>query len=160
MESSAKKSLIILYSYHHMNTEKIARSIAAVLESEVRQPQDIKPDKINEYILVGFGAGIDSGKHYKPVLDFADNLPAGNGLKVFIFSTSGVSSKKKIVKDHKALREILLSKGYNVVNEFGCKGYNTNSVLKYIGGMNKNRPNDEDLKNAEDFARELKQHIT
>ena len=79
---------------------------------------------------------------------------------VFIFSTAGVSGKKKVVKDHKSLREILLSKGYIVVGEFGCKGYNTNSVLKYIGGMNNGRPNNEDLKNAEDFACELKQHIT
>ena len=160
MKSTAKKSLIILYSYHHKNTEKIANSIAAVLESQIKKPQDIIPDEINEYTLVGFGAGIDSGKHYKPILEFADNLPSVNGRKVFIFSTAGLSSKKKVFKDHKALREILLSKGYDVVSEFGCKGYNTNSVLKYIGGMNKGKPNDEDLKNAEDFARELKQHIT
>jgi hypothetical protein len=29
------------------------------------------------------------------------------------------------------------------------------TVLKYFGGMNKNRPNAEDLKNTKQFAREL-----
>jgi hypothetical protein len=30
------------------------------------------------------------------------------------------------------------------------------SFLKYIGGMNKGRPNAEDLKHAEEFAENLK----
>lgn len=60
-----------------------------------------------------------------------------------------------MLNDHKTLRKILQNKGFLIVNEFSCKGYNTNSVLKYIGGTNKNRPNDEDIKNAETFAEEL-----
>jgi flavodoxin len=46
-----------------------------------------------------------------------------------------------------------------IVDEFACKGYNTNSFLKYIGGMNKGRPNKEDLEHAEAFARNLKQKL-
>ena len=156
MESISKRAVIIVYSYHHMNTEKVAHSIAAVLGAEVKQPQDIRPEEVGEYALVGFGAGIDSGKHYKPVLELAGSLPDVSEQKAFIFSTAGISNKKKMDSDHKALREILLSKGYNIIDEFACKGYNTNSVLKYIGGMNKGRPNAEDLRNAEDFARELR----
>jgi len=48
-----------------------------------------------------------------------------------------------------------MSKGYSVIGEFSCKGFNTNSFLKYFGGMNKDRPNSEDLKNAEKFASSL-----
>ncbi len=65
----------------------------------------------------------------------------------------------KVAKDHAALREKLQAKGYVIVDEFACKGYNTNSFLKYIGGMNKGRPNAEDLKHAEEFARSLKQKL-
>lgn len=54
------------------------------------------------------------------------------------------------------LKEKLLSKGYSVVGEFSCAGFNTNSFLKYIGGINKGRPNAEDLKRAEEFAGDLK----
>ena len=60
-----------------------------------------------------------------------------------------------MLKDHIILRELLKHKGFVIVNEFGCKGYNTNSVLKYFAGMNRNRPNDEDIKNAKIFAEEL-----
>jgi flavodoxin len=150
------KTLICVYSYHHKNTEKIASAIAGILDATVKSPQDLTPADITGYDLVGFGAGIDSGKHYKPLLQFADSLPAANGQKVFIFSTAGITSEKKVAKDHRALRDILSGKGYTVVGEFGCKGYNTNSVLKLFGGMNKNSPNADDIKAAEAFANTLK----
>jgi flavodoxin len=46
-----------------------------------------------------------------------------------------------------------------IVDEFNCHGFNTNSFLKHFGGMNKGRPNDEDLKHAEEFAQNLKQNL-
>jgi len=89
------------------------------------------------------------------MLELARKLQPVQGNKAFIFSTSAILGEKKVKKDHTALRDILISKGYQIVDEFACKGYNTNSFLKYIGGMNKGRPNAEDIKNAEDFARRL-----
>ena len=62
-------------------------------------------------------------------------------------------------ENHSALREKLQSKGYTIVDEFGCVGFNTNSFLKRFGGINKGRPNAEDLKNAEEFARGLRQNL-
>ena len=67
--------------------------------------------------------------------------------------------KDKVAQDHSLLREKLQSKGYNIVDEFSCKGFNTNSFLKYFGGMNKGRPNAEDLKHAEEIAQDLKQNL-
>ena len=46
-----------------------------------------------------------------------------------------------------------------IVGEFACKGFNKNSFMKYFGGMNKGRPNAEDLKHAEEFAQKLKQNL-
>jgi flavodoxin len=46
-----------------------------------------------------------------------------------------------------------------IVDEFNCAGFNTNSFLKFFGGKNKGRPNTEDLKNAEEFAQNLKQNL-
>ncbi|MBA7485539.1 hypothetical protein ES707_21087 [subsurface metagenome] len=65
----------------------------------------------------------------------------------------------KVAKDHSMLREKLQSKGYMIVDEFSCKGFNTNSFLKLFGGMNKGRPNAEDLKHAEEFAQNLKRNL-
>jgi flavodoxin len=153
------KSIIIVHSYHHGNTEKIAYAIAEELNADVLTVPDINAEKLHEYDLIGFGAGIDSGKHYKPMLDFAKQLPKASGSKAFIFSTVGVTGKNKIARDHETLRQILHKKGYDIVAEFGCKGYNTNSILKCFGGINKGRPNDDDLNNAAKFAIELSQQL-
>ena len=150
------KSLIVCFSYHHNNTQKIAEVMAKVFDAQIRTPQQTSPEELSQYDLVGFGAGIDSGKHYKFLLDFADKLPQVKNKTAFIFSTAGLSGDKKRGKDHSTLRQKLNSKGYTIVDEFQCKGFNTNSFLKYFGGINKGRPNAEDLKHAEEFAQNLK----
>ena len=150
------KCLLIVYSYHHNNTLKIAEAMAKAFEAEIKTPQQTSPEEPQKYDLVGFGAGIDSGKHYKVMLDFADNLPQTDGKNAFIFSTAGLTGDKKREKDHLKLREKLQSKGYSIIDEFQCKGFNTNSFLKVFGGMNKDSPTVEDLKHAEEFAQNLK----
>ena len=153
------KSLLVLYSYHHNNTEKIAKVFAKVLDAQIKTPQQINPEELQEYSLIGFGSGIYGAKHHKSLLDLADTLPQVTEMKAFIFSTSAIMGKDKIAKDHLTLREKLQSKGYMIVDEFACKGFNTNSFMKYLGGMNKGRPNAEDLKHAEEFALKLKHNL-
>ena len=113
------KSLIVVYSYHHNNTQKIAEVLGKVLKAQVKTPQQTNPEELPIYDLVGFGSGIDSGKNYKELLDFADKLPQVTDKKAFVFSTSGmpvgVSGQQKleeyISKCHSALKETLQSKG-------------------------------------------------
>ncbi|KON31080.1 flavodoxin [miscellaneous Crenarchaeota group-1 archaeon SG8-32-1] len=153
------KSLIVVYSYHHMNTKKVAEVIAEILDAPIKTPQQTDPQEIQQYDLVGFGAGIDSGKHYHSVLNFADKLSQTDKKNVFIFSTAALTGNKKRGKDHSDLREKLKSKGYTVVDEFQCKGFNTNSFMRFFGGMNRGRPNSKDLKDAETFALNLKESL-
>jgi flavodoxin len=159
----AERSLLVVYSYHHKNTETIARAFAPVLAAKIVTPQEVDSTEVAGYDLVGFGSGIDSGKHYAPLLDFADRLPQVANRKAFIFSTCGIPafgfSQGFVLKNHSALREKLLSKGYKIVDEFGCVGWNTNSFLRFFGGINECRPNTEDLKRAEQFAHNLKQKM-
>jgi flavodoxin len=155
------KSIIFLYSFHHGNTRKIANAIASEINATVLNVNEINIENVDfstleEYELIGFGSGIDSDKHYQLLLDFAENLPDILNKKAFIFSTCGVYSEERMLKiNHKALRNILQNKGFVIVGEFSCPGHNTNSFLKYFGGINKNRPNADDLRNAELFAGEL-----
>jgi flavodoxin len=153
------KSLLVLYSYHHKNTEKIAKVFAKVLDAQIKTPQQVNLKGLQEHSLISFGSGIYGAKHHTYLLALADRLPQVANKKAFIFSTSGITGEAKVAKDHSLLREKLQSKGYLIVDEFGCKGFNTNSFLKLFGGMNKGRPNAEDLKNAEEFASNLKRGI-
>jgi flavodoxin len=155
-EVSSLKCLLVVYSYHHNNTLKVAEAMAKVLDGEIKTPQQTQLQEPQKYGLVGFGAGIDSGKHYEVLLDYVEKLPQVDNKDAFIFSTAGVTGEKKLAKDHSTLREKLEAKGYQIVNEFQCKGFNTNVFLKYFGGMNKGRPNEEDLQHAEEFAQNLK----
>ncbi len=154
------KSLVVLFSYHNKNTEKIAKIFAKVLDAQIKTPEQINPDVLQDYNLVGFGSGIYSDKHHKSLLDLADKIPQVTNRKAFIFSTSAMMGEDKVDKDHSILREKLRFKGYMIVDEFACKGFNTYSFLKYLGGINKGRPNAEDLKHAEEFARSLKQNLS
>ncbi len=71
----ALRSLVVVFSYHHNNTEKIANSCAKVLGAEVKTPQQVRPEEIAEYDLVGFGSGIYRATFDASVLDLADRLP-------------------------------------------------------------------------------------
>jgi flavodoxin len=157
------KSLLVLFSFHHNNTEKIANVFAQVLDAQIKTPRQIEPEELQEYSLIGFGSGIYDEKHHKVLLDLADKLPQVTDRKAFIFSTSGVARKfaidQSIDDPHSPLRKKLKSKGYMIMDEFNCAGFNTNSFLKLFGGMNKGKPNKKDLKNAEEFAEKLKQNL-
>jgi len=162
MEFKANESLIILYSYHNMNTEKIARVFSRVLDAKIKTPQEINSEELQQYNLIGFGSGIYSEKHHQYLFDLVDRMPEVTDRNAFIFSTYGAPniavSKEFVYKNHLRLREKLQSKGYRIVGEFGCAGLNTNSFLKLFGGINKGRPNAEDLENAAAFAENLKHY--
>jgi len=149
------KTLVICFSYHHKNTEKVASTIASTLNAEMKTPQEINPNDIANYDLVGFGSGIYFGKLHKVLLDLADKLPQVTNKKAFIFSTSG--RKDNMAKFHKQLKQKLQSKGFEIVSEFNCAAFDTYGVLKIMGGLNKGRPNEDDLKQAQVFAQSLNQ---
>ena len=157
----AMRSLVVVFSYHHNNTEKIAHVVADVLGAPVRTPQQVNPDEVREYDLVGFGSGIYGATFDASLLDLADRLPQVTGKRAFLFSTYGapafVANREFIEKNHEQIREKLQAKGYTVIGEFGCAGWNTNSFLKFFGGLNKGRPGAEDLRHAEEFALDLKE---
>ena len=161
------KPLLILYSYHHRNTEKIADVLAKVLDGEIRGPQQVNPEELRDHDLLGFGSGIYAEKLHGSLLDLADRLPQVTGKKAFVFSTNGAPaslfgesmSRDQMAKNHRLIKEKLQAKGYVIVGEFSCPGFNTNLFLKHLGGLNKGRPNAEDLERAEAFARSLRQEL-
>lgn len=149
------KTLMIVISPHHGNTSRIAKAMSKVLDADIVAPDAVRPDQLADYDLVGFGSDINSETHHPSLIALVAILPRVSGRKAFIFSTSAISEKSKVARDNERLRRHLQSKGYRIVGEFGCRGFNTNSFLKLLGGMNKGRLNEDDLRDAEDFARKL-----
>lgn len=52
--------------------------------------------------------------------------------------------------------KIFNSRGFNVIADFNCKGFDTFGPLKIVGGINKDHPNEDDLNDAKKFAKSLK----
>ena len=47
-DSRPAKTLVVVFSYHHNNTEKIAHACANVLGAEVKTPRQVKPGELAE----------------------------------------------------------------------------------------------------------------
>jgi flavodoxin len=140
---------------------RLASAMAARLGACVVSPASVTAEELERASPLGLGSGIFDQAHHKALLDLAEALPPAPGRKVFIFSTSGVSREKAPglheEDPHKALRERLVAKGCEIVGEFNCVGYNDNSFLFLIGGINKGHPNAKDIALAEAFADSLLQ---
>jgi len=158
------KTLIIYISIHHRNTEKIAKAMAEVLEAKLVKPNEAYVKDLLECDLIGFGSGIYFGQHHKSLLKSIDKLPDLRVKKAFIFSTSGVSNsgnllsnmRLKISHFHVPLRKALTNKAFDIIGEFNCRGFDTVGPFKIIGGINKGKPNESDIKEAKNFALNLK----
>ena len=129
---SPGKSLIVLFSYHH-NTEKIAKAMAKVLNAEIKMLDQINPEELPNYDLIGFGSGIYNAKHHKDLLDLADKLPLVISKKAFLFSTGALTGKAKAAKDHSKLRKKLQSKGYTILTNFNVNVLTQIASLSYLG---------------------------
>ncbi len=147
----SKKIVIVFESCHHRNTEKIAQLIAQVLQAELYKPEQLNLSRLSEIDIIGIGSGIYFGKLHEKVQDFLEVLPFRNGLKSFLFVTSGFQRKKYIQE----ISDKMKLKGINLVDYFSCKGFDTCGPLKLFGGINKGHPNLTDLYNAEIFANKL-----
>lgn len=151
-----KKALIICQSVHQGNTLKVAEAMAEVLGAEIKKPSEVNTEQFSEYDLIGFGSGIYNRTHHKSLLELVDRVETQSKVKSFIFSTATLPVKST----HKELREKLTAKGFDIVGELQCKGLMTHSFAKYcLGGLNKGRPNEEDLEKAKDFAIKMKEYL-
>lgn len=149
------KTLIVCKSYHHNNTRKIAKTIEEILDAEIVKPGENYSSSIDDYDLFGFGSGIYWARFHRDILDFVENLPRLDGKKAFIFSTSGMRKIPIINGFGGKIREKLSEKGFEIIGEFSCRGFDTFFIFKLFGGFQKGRPNEEDLEDAKKFAKRM-----
>ena len=151
-------NIIICTSVHNKNTEKVAKAIAEELGSIIVKPNEVELSDILKYDIVGFGSGIYFGKLHQSLYNLVEKMPSVENKKAFIFSTSGISASFFFNKRYFEFKNILEEKGFDVLGNFNCLGFDNYSLLKVIGGVNKGRPNEEDIKRARAFARKIKEN--
>lgn len=142
------RCLIIYSSYHHGNTEKIARAMASAVNADLCSIDELAGKNIDSYDFLGFGSGIAYSKHYKNLLDAVDSLNL-SGKNTFAFSTSGVGSEKS----NTTLINLLKKNGAAVSGSFACKGFDTFGPFKLIGGVAKGHPDELDIQSAVNFIK-------
>ena len=152
------KTLIIYKSYHHLSTEKLAKTMAETMKAKLVKVDDAQPEMLSEYDLIGFGSGIYNYNHHKDLIKFIENMSSMDK-KVFIFSTSGNFRERH----HNLIKEKLNQKSCKIIDEFNCFGdfrplgfnLDVNGPLAFIFGKNKGHPDAKDLENAREFAKSL-----
>ncbi|NLM06823.1 MAG: flavodoxin, partial [Tissierellia bacterium] len=134
-----KKKAIIYCSYHHLNTKKLVDSIENV---DLFNVKDLKDINFEVYDLLGFASGIYAFQMSNKILEIAKNIDIRNDTGVFIIYTCGLP----FFNYAKSLEEIFKSRGIKYLGKFVCRGYDTFGPFKYIGGLAKGHPNEEDDK--------------
>lgn len=142
------KILIFYLSIHHQNTKRVIDYLKrkySIKAINLSKTSFLKAkNKLKNYPIIGFASGIYFSKHHQLLFKFLKQLPKVSNKKAFILSTAGLPFLKFLW--HLPLRKKLKEKGFKIIGEFSLPGYDTFGILKFIGGINKGRPNKEDLK--------------
>jgi len=143
------KSLIVCVSKSHGNTRRVADRMAEVLGAEVIEPESADPEKFRGYDLVGFGSGIYYMAFDARLRDLIRRLPQVDGVRAL-----------PLVNYTAPTRKALSAKGFEVLDSFSCRGFDTVGPFGLIGGINRGRPDGRDLDRAAAFAQHLHKRIT
>ena len=149
------KTIIVYESYHHHNTETIARVIAQRLQADLYKPEQVNLSKLSDYEALGIGTGIYFSKPHEKIQSFLNSIPNLTGLKGFIFTTSGSINQIYIQGIKTKNISAMEQKGLQIIDYFFTKGWDTLGPFKLLGGINKGHPDLDDLYKAELFANKI-----
>ncbi len=146
------KTAIIYASMHHGNTLKIVEAIKDALSADTFDILKDSDIDISSYDCIGFASGVYFQQMHKSVLKMIEDTDFKSNQKVFLITTCGLDWFDYTRK----AKRILQSKNIECLGGFECRGYDTWSFLKFIGGIAKGRPNAKDIENARNF---INKHI-
>ena len=148
------KTVICCYSRHHGNTRKVAEAMALEGGADLIDVTTRQTVRLEEYDCVGFASGIYGFEFHRAVTAFARQyLPEGK--PVFFVCTYGALRGAGA----KELESLARERGCPVLGTFGCKGYDTFGPFRLVGGIAKGHPDEQDLKNAREFFREMRDRL-
>lgn len=144
--------LLVTKSVHHQNTARVAHAMAEQVGAECVTPADCPYERLNNCDVLGLGSGIYYGRVHEELWQWVLGLPTNTSGRphVFIFTTSGLPFLARFW--HRPLKSVLARKGYRVIGEFSCRGFDTWGPLWLTGGLNRTHPDERDLRRARDFV--------
>lgn len=149
--------LILCKSEHHGNTARVAQAMQRAIgdDAVIASPERAPCTSLDEYGLFGFGSGVYYGRMHRALFDWVRGLPDAPepARPAFVFSTSGLPLLARAW--HSPLKKLLARKGFDVVAEFSCRGFDTWGPLWFAGGLNRTHPDERDLERAREFGRKL-----
>lgn len=130
-----------------------------VLGARVAAPEEVPYASLVDCSLVGFGSGVYYGGMHPAIVDWLRGLPDAEvaTIPAFIFTTSGLPFLAKVWAA--PLRRLLAQKGFEVLGEFACRGFDTWGPLWLTGGLNRKHPDERDLERARLFADEIARKV-
>ncbi|MEV6103068.1 flavodoxin family protein [Nocardia sp. NPDC051981] len=152
------KTIIVCASVSHGNTKKVADVMGEVLDARVMSPEKVDAATLSDCDLVGFGSGIFMGAFHSGLREFVGALPKAQRGKAFVFATSGFP-EPSLRPFTRPLVRLLEQRGFEVVDTFSCRAWDTFAPFKPVGGIRKGRPNADDLAAARSFAEGLRTRI-
>lgn len=161
---------LITYSSKTGNTEKIARGIYEVMDSEITEILPIeKVYDIEKYENIIVGYWVDKGMPNKEAKEFMEKIENKN---TGVFATLGAYPDSQHGQDSLQAGVDILTKNNNkVLGKFICQGKVSEKLIEFFNtlplehphGMNPERierlaaaashPNDDDVKNAQEVFR-------
>ena len=144
------KTAIVYYSMHHGNTKKLIDAIAEVGDVTLIDVTKQSAYDLGSFDFIGFASGIYYQKYSEKVLEFArHNLP--DSKKVFFIYTYGIKRDSYT----SAIQAAVEKKHAKVMGSYGCKGFDTFGPFKFVGGIAKGRPGEDDIVGAVQFFKKM-----
>ncbi|MGI6787221.1 MAG: flavodoxin domain-containing protein [Acholeplasmataceae bacterium] len=141
---------IIYTSYHHNNTINLLKDAVNELEYDWHNLLRDKEELIDlsKYDTIIFGSGIYYSKVHKMMIRFLEEKKEElKEKKIGIVITAGMNPKGYQRRVSNYFKKLDLE---NVLM-FSCIGFDTYGPLKLIGGVNRNRPNQDDVVKLQEF---------
>ena len=145
---------IVIYFSQTGNTEKIANAIQVGVKQmagncDLARIKDVNPKRLYEYDLIGLGSPCFGNVPFNVAI-FINNMRSVGGKHIFAFTTHGASP----IHYFPSIYPKLVRKGLTVI---GMRGwYGDCFLLHHMEPYpTKGHPDEIDLKEAEDFGREM-----
>jgi NAD(P)H dehydrogenase (quinone) len=152
-------NIAVVYFSQTGQTLKVAEAMAAGLREKkhnvkVLAMQKLKPADIKSCDLLGVGSPCFESQAPAPVLTWLKAWPALHGKPAFVFATAA-GAPGRVLYD---LTRTLRAKGAQVIGGFMSRGM-VHHPAPCLTGRLPNRPNQEDLAQARNFADAVDRHL-